>query len=86
MSAREEIAASAQLACLLEASAPKPGNVSPGTAFRDTQYEHNPANHQKRSGMARAPKQTDECRAENVLVLAHNRRHSNNVVNLSCVF
>ena len=40
MSAREEIAASAQLACLLEASAPKPGNVSPGTAFHDTQYEH----------------------------------------------
>ena len=30
MSTREEIAAAAQLACLLEASAPKPGNVSPG--------------------------------------------------------
>ena len=40
MSTREEIAASAQLACLLEASAPKPGNVSPGIAFRDTRYEH----------------------------------------------
>ena len=40
MSAREEIAASAQLACLLEASAPKPGNVSPGTSFHDTRYEH----------------------------------------------
>jgi triphosphoribosyl-dephospho-CoA synthase len=40
MSAREDIAASAQLACLLEASAPKPGNVSPGVAFHDTRYEH----------------------------------------------
>jgi triphosphoribosyl-dephospho-CoA synthase len=40
MSAREEIAAAAQLACLLEASAPKPGNVSPGVSFRDTRYEH----------------------------------------------
>jgi triphosphoribosyl-dephospho-CoA synthase len=39
MSAREEIAAAAQLACLLEASAPKPGNVSPGVAFHDTRYE-----------------------------------------------
>lgn len=39
MSAREEIAAAAQLACLLEASAPKPGNVSPGIAFHDTRYE-----------------------------------------------
>jgi triphosphoribosyl-dephospho-CoA synthase len=39
MSARERIAAFAQLACLLEASAPKPGNVSPGTAFHDTRYE-----------------------------------------------
>jgi triphosphoribosyl-dephospho-CoA synthase len=34
-----EVAAAAQLACLLEASAPKPGNVSPGGAFRDTRYE-----------------------------------------------
>ncbi|MBK5186941.1 MAG: triphosphoribosyl-dephospho-CoA synthase [Gemmatimonadaceae bacterium] len=40
MSAGEEIAAAAQLACLLEASAPKPGNVSPGIAFHDTRYEH----------------------------------------------
>jgi triphosphoribosyl-dephospho-CoA synthase len=40
MTTREEIAASAQLACLLEASAPKPGNVSPGIAFHDTRYEH----------------------------------------------
>jgi triphosphoribosyl-dephospho-CoA synthase len=39
MSSREEIAAAAQLACLLEASAPKPGNVSPGVGFRDTRYE-----------------------------------------------
>jgi triphosphoribosyl-dephospho-CoA synthase len=34
-----EIAALAQLACALEAAAPKPGNVSPGRAFRDTSYE-----------------------------------------------
>src|SRR3989442_1190993 len=34
-----EIATAAQLACLLEASAPKPGNVHPGAAFRDTHYE-----------------------------------------------
>ena len=34
-----EVAAAAQLACLLEASAPKPGNVSPGAAFRDATYE-----------------------------------------------
>lgn len=39
MSSREEIAAAAQLACLLEASAPKPGNVSPGISFHDTRYE-----------------------------------------------
>lgn len=36
---REQIAAAAQLACLLEASAPKPGNVSPGIAFHDMRYE-----------------------------------------------
>jgi triphosphoribosyl-dephospho-CoA synthase len=35
-----DIAAAAQLACLLEASAPKPGNVSPGRHFADTRYEH----------------------------------------------
>lgn len=40
MKSREEIAVAAQLACLLEASAPKPGNVSPGLAFHDTRYEH----------------------------------------------
>ena len=35
-----DIAAAAQLACLLEVSAPKPGNVSPGRHFDDTRYEH----------------------------------------------
>ena len=35
-----DITAAAQLACLLEASAPKPGNVSPGRHFADTRYEH----------------------------------------------
>jgi triphosphoribosyl-dephospho-CoA synthase len=39
MMTREQIAAAAQLACMLEASAPKPGNVSPGIAFHDTRYE-----------------------------------------------
>lgn len=39
MPTRTEIAAAAQLACLLEASAPKPGNVSPGVSFHDTRYE-----------------------------------------------
>jgi triphosphoribosyl-dephospho-CoA synthase len=34
-----DIAAAAQLACLLEASAPKPGNVSPGRHFTDARYE-----------------------------------------------
>jgi triphosphoribosyl-dephospho-CoA synthase len=34
-----EVASAAQLACLLEASAPKPGNVAPGLAFHDTRYE-----------------------------------------------
>lgn len=34
-----DVAAAAQLACLLEASAPKPGNVSPVAAFRDARYE-----------------------------------------------
>jgi triphosphoribosyl-dephospho-CoA synthase len=29
----------AQLACLIEASAPKPGNVSPGRPFADARYE-----------------------------------------------
>ena len=34
-----EVASAAQLACLLEVSAPKPGNVAPGRAFHDTRYE-----------------------------------------------
>jgi triphosphoribosyl-dephospho-CoA synthase len=34
-----DVAAAAQLACLLEVSAPKPGNVSPGRHFHDTRYE-----------------------------------------------
>ena len=34
-----DIGAAAQLACLLEVSAPKPGNVSPGVSFGDTTYE-----------------------------------------------
>jgi triphosphoribosyl-dephospho-CoA synthase len=33
-----EVAAAAQLACLLEAHAPKPGNVSPGRDFADVGY------------------------------------------------
>src|SRR6266508_4948225 len=41
MSARSgrEVAPLAQLACVLEASAPKPGNVSPGRPFEDLRYE-----------------------------------------------
>jgi triphosphoribosyl-dephospho-CoA synthase len=35
----EEVVAAGQLACLLEVSAPKPGNVSPGKHFHDTRYE-----------------------------------------------
>ncbi|HET7552540.1 MAG TPA: triphosphoribosyl-dephospho-CoA synthase [Gemmatimonadaceae bacterium] len=35
----DDIASAAQLASLLEASAPKPGNVSPGRHFHDTRYE-----------------------------------------------
>ncbi|HWG52730.1 MAG TPA: triphosphoribosyl-dephospho-CoA synthase [Gemmatimonadaceae bacterium] len=35
---RDQIVSAAQLACLLEASAPKPGNVSPGRDFHDTTY------------------------------------------------
>src|ERR1700675_4233521 len=34
-----DVATAAQLACLLEASAPKPGNVSPGRHFADFRYE-----------------------------------------------
>lgn len=36
----QDIAACAQLACILEASAPKPGNVNRYHDFRDTKYEH----------------------------------------------
>jgi triphosphoribosyl-dephospho-CoA synthase len=35
----DEVAIVVQSACLLEASCPKPGNVSPGRAFADTCYE-----------------------------------------------
>jgi triphosphoribosyl-dephospho-CoA synthase len=37
--AAADVAAAAQLACLLEASAPKPGNVSPGRHFANARYE-----------------------------------------------
>src|SRR4029079_12070873 len=37
--AAADVATAAQLACLLEASAPKPGNVSPGRHFSDARYE-----------------------------------------------
>jgi triphosphoribosyl-dephospho-CoA synthase len=39
LSSPADVAAAAQLACLLEASAPKPGNVAPERHFRDTRYE-----------------------------------------------
>jgi triphosphoribosyl-dephospho-CoA synthase len=39
VTAPEQVAAAGQLACLLEVSAPKPGNVSPGCHFHDTRYE-----------------------------------------------
>jgi triphosphoribosyl-dephospho-CoA synthase len=35
----EQVTAAAQLACLLEVSAPKPGNVSPAANFHDARYE-----------------------------------------------
>jgi triphosphoribosyl-dephospho-CoA synthase len=35
----DQIGAAAQLSCLLEASAPKPGNVSPGRPFTDMRFE-----------------------------------------------
>jgi triphosphoribosyl-dephospho-CoA synthase len=35
---RLDIGAVAQVACFLEATAPKPGNVSPGVSFADTTY------------------------------------------------
>ena len=34
-----DVAAAAQLACVLEVRAPKPGNVAPGRHFGDTRYE-----------------------------------------------
>ena len=40
ISSPADVAAAAQLACLLEVSAPKPGNVSPGLHFSDARYEH----------------------------------------------
>src|SRR4051794_34241680 len=36
---REDVAAAAQLACVLEASAEKPGNITPVHDFADTTYE-----------------------------------------------
>jgi triphosphoribosyl-dephospho-CoA synthase len=39
MRSPSEVSALATLACLLEASADKPGNVSPGRPFRDMTYE-----------------------------------------------
>lgn len=39
MTTPSEVAAAGQLACLLEVSAPKPGNVSPERHFHDTRYE-----------------------------------------------
>jgi triphosphoribosyl-dephospho-CoA synthase len=35
----DDVVAAAQLACLLEVSAPKPGNVSPGRDFADASYQ-----------------------------------------------
>lgn len=40
MTTPADVAAAGQLACLLEVSAPKPGNVSPERHFHDTRYEH----------------------------------------------
>ena len=39
MSDADRVASAVQFACLLEASAPKPGNVSPGRHFHDMRYE-----------------------------------------------
>ena len=39
MTTSDAVAAAAQLACLLEVSAAKPGNVSPARHFHDTRYE-----------------------------------------------
>jgi triphosphoribosyl-dephospho-CoA synthase len=35
----DDVAFAAQFACLVEAAAPKPGNVSPGRAFRDMRFD-----------------------------------------------
>jgi triphosphoribosyl-dephospho-CoA synthase len=40
VTAATDVVIAAQLACLLEAAAPKPGNVSPGRRFGDMGYEH----------------------------------------------
>lgn len=39
MTTPADVAAAGQLACLVEVSAPKPGNVSPERHFHDTRYE-----------------------------------------------
>jgi triphosphoribosyl-dephospho-CoA synthase len=39
MRSAEEVAGAAQLACVLEASAEKPGNITPSHDFADTSYE-----------------------------------------------
>jgi len=39
MAVKDAVAAAAQLACVLEVSADKPGNVTPGHDFADTSYE-----------------------------------------------
>ena len=39
MTSPQFVSAAGQLACLLEVSAPKPGNVSPDRHFHDTRYE-----------------------------------------------
>lgn len=39
MTAAERVGVAAQIACLLEVSAPKPGNVQPGAPFADARYE-----------------------------------------------
>jgi triphosphoribosyl-dephospho-CoA synthase len=48
--ARTDVASAAQLACVLEASAEKPGNVTPSHDFDDTSYED-----MLRSGIALGP-------------------------------
>ena len=48
--ARTDVVRAAQLACVLEASAEKPGNVTPSHDFDDTSYED-----MLRSGIALGP-------------------------------